>query len=411
MSDYDPTSTAQVPTQSATLPASTGSTRVSNTYNTTFGMPSGIHLTQFDGSDWNHWSGILEAILTLHEAEDVFRFTYVPSGTELHEWDSIQRRTKAYLRLYVKSDVYSLIASNSDYPHFKNKWDILKVTYGGASGSTTIFNLWIQLTQARLDNAQPMAAQLAKINEARVALTNTSMGITDTQYSLILLHALPASYEVLASTILAAGAPNTLKHTKIIAWVINEEGRRTGPSGSSLNAFRAAPIKGNGRKKDQSNMIYHYCSNKGHIKSDSQKKKRDEAEKKKKEVQASSSSRNKAANTHVLVPTTATILEVEDNDITVSLYAAAKQRWMIDSGTTHHITPHRSDFTDYNLIKGSVCLGDKSTADQIGIGTIVFRSPEGQRISLSNVLHVPSVHTRFLSTGAITDKKREDLIR
>jgi hypothetical protein len=58
---------------------------------------------------------------------------------------------------------------------------------------------------------QPMALQLAKINEAQVALANALMGVTDTQFSLILLNALPASYEVLASIILATRLPTLLK--------------------------------------------------------------------------------------------------------------------------------------------------------------------------------------------------------
>ena len=158
--------------------------------------------------------------------------------------------------------------------------------------------MWIQLTQAQLDDTKPMALQLAKINEARVALTNMSMGITDVQYSLILLNALPASYEVLASTILAAGSPSTLKHSEIITHVINKEGRQSGSarsSNSSLNAARAAPIKSKGKKNKHSNLVCHYCNNKGHIKPDCQKKKRDE-EKKKKEEASSSNNGNKVAN-------------------------------------------------------------------------------------------------------------------
>jgi hypothetical protein len=65
-------------------------------------------------------------------------------------------------------------------------------------------------------------------------------------------------------------------------------------------------------------------------------------------------------------------MEVEDNEITVSLYTAAKQRWMLDSGMTHYITPHRSDFTDYTPIKGTICLGDKLTTDQISVGSDIF---------------------------------------
>jgi len=114
----------------------------------------------------------MEAILTLHEAEDLLRFTSAPTNVPTIEWESIQRRVKAYLCLYIKPDVYSLIASGTDLPTFKDKWDKLKDTYGSTSSSTTMFNLWRQLTQATLDDSIPMAQQLVKINETCEALSN-----------------------------------------------------------------------------------------------------------------------------------------------------------------------------------------------------------------------------------------------
>lgn len=119
-------------------------------------------------------------------------------------------------------------------------------------------------------------------------------------------------------------------------------------------------------------------------------------EKKKKEKSLSGCS-NKAANSHVIVPTTATIKKVDDNTIAVSLCTAGKPRWMLDSGVMHHISPHRSDFTDYTPIKGTVHLGDKFRADQISVGTVIFKSPQGYKIMLKDVLHIPSVHTVHIS--------------
>src|SRR5712671_574138 len=226
-------STSTMTTSGSVASASTGSVsrsagtkdRVNNTYGSTFGIPTRIKLEQFDGLDWANWSGIMEAILTLHEAKDLLRFTSAPTNVPTIEWESIQRRVKAYLHLYIKPDVYSLIASGTDLPTFKDKWDKLKDTYSGASSSTTAFNLWRQLTQATLDDSIPMAQQLAKINETHEALSNASMGITNNQFCLILLHTLPNSYEVLASTILASSGPDKLKHSEIIAWILNVEGR------------------------------------------------------------------------------------------------------------------------------------------------------------------------------------------
>jgi hypothetical protein len=309
--------------------------------------------------------------------------------------------------LYTKQDVYSLVASEVDFPTFKHMWDVLKATYSGEAGSTTIFNMWINLTQAKLDNSAPLAPQLAKLNETRVALSNASMGVTDTQYSLILLNALPSSYEAVATILLASGPPTSLKASEITARLINEEGRCAGPS-MSLNAMVKVPIKGTGKgkKKDHSNLTCYYCQKKGHIQPDCCKKKKDDADKKKKEEGGSGSGGNKATNLHVLVPTSASIEEVNDN-VGVALYAAERVRWMMDSGATHHISPHRSDFKDYTPCKGSVCLGDKSTIDQVGVGSVVFTTSLGTPITLSNVLHIPQVKTWFLSTRTLAQKGAE----
>jgi len=247
-----------------------------------------------------------------------------------------------------------------------------------------------------------MATQLAKLNEARVSLSNASMGITDVQFCLILLNTLPASYEVMASTILASGAPSALSHTEIIVQIINEEGCWA-LSGSLLNVARAALIKSSGGKKgkkDHSGLTCHYCQKKGHIKPNCHKKKQDE----KKKEEGSSAGRSKSANSHVLIETLASITEATDNEISASLYAMWSDQWMLDSGATHHIMPHQSNFSNYTPTKGTVCLGDKSAQDQVGVGLVILKSPQGVTITLSNVLHVPGVQMRFISMGALIRK-------
>src|SRR6202158_6183477 len=119
----------------------------------TFNIPHGIHFPIFNGEDWPQWSGTMEAILVLYEADDVIRHASPPLGVDVAEWNSVHRRAKAYLRLYIKPDIYSHIASEVDYPTFKDKWDVLSIMYGGAVGSTAIFNQWISLISACLDDS------------------------------------------------------------------------------------------------------------------------------------------------------------------------------------------------------------------------------------------------------------------
>ena len=129
---------------------------ISNAYNAAFGIPPGVKLQQFDGSDWSKWLGTFEAILTLYEAEDHLCYCTPPYDVDPVEWANVQWWLKAYLCLYMSSGVFSQIANEFAFPTIKDRWDQLKCLYSGDTGSTTVFNNWIVLTQAKLDENQPL---------------------------------------------------------------------------------------------------------------------------------------------------------------------------------------------------------------------------------------------------------------
>ena len=78
----------------------------------------------------------------------------------------------------------------------------------------------------------------------------------------------------------------------------------------------------------------------------------------------------------------------------------------MDSGATHHITPHHSDFITYQPVKGSIHLSDKQGAviSQLGIGIAAFTSPEGICITLKDAIYAPNVGNCILSLRSILDK-------
>ena len=79
---------------------------------------------------------------------------------------------------------------------------------------------------------------------------------------------------------------------------------------------------------------------------------------------------------------------------------------LCDSGATHHITPHCSDFVTYQSVKGTICLSDKqgTVISQLGVGTAAFTSPEGICITLKDAIYVPDVGNHILSLRSILDK-------
>ena len=78
---------------------------------------------------------------------------------------------------------------------------------------------------------------------------------------------------------------------------------------------------------------------------------------------------------------------------------------MVDSGATHHISPHRSDFISWTPTKGKVSLGGHAKIDQIGTGTVKIRPLGGDKIvHLQNVMHVPNASARYFSVSSLMQK-------
>src|SRR6266852_7873629 len=78
---------------------------------------------------------------------------------------------------------------------------------------------------------------------------------------------------------------------------------------------------------------------------------------------------------------------------------------MVDSGATHHMTPHRSDFITWTPTKGVVSLGGHTEIQQIGSGTVEIRPSGGDKIvHLHDVMHVPDADSRYFSVSALMQK-------
>jgi hypothetical protein len=342
----------------------------------------------------------MQALLRLNGLKD-----HITSeqATPTAPWTESEELVLGVFEMYTQKDVWNTVSDDIKFKTCKSKWDELKKVYGGV-GSMSAFNNWIALTGTSLDESKPMLPQLQKLNDACTTLRNNNMEITPLQFSFILIKALPESYSAVASTILAAGEPKDLSPITIQERILNEEGRRSGTS-ASLN--KVAPIK----TKDK-NITCFYCNKKGHKSNECKKKKRDLAAKEKKDKEqgnaTNTASTSKAVNAHI-VPTTATITEIsdDDNQIRVSLYSAARSRWMVDSGATHHISPYRSDFISWKPARGRVSLGGHAEIDQIGTGDIVVKPLGGNpniQLTLHDVMHVPDACTHFFSVSALTRK-------
>ena len=78
------------------------------------------------------------------------------------------------------------------------------------------------------------------------------------------------------------------------------------------------------------------------------------------------------------------------------------ENWLLDSGASHHIGPHRSWFTSYETVNGSsVFMGNNVSCQTVGIGNVKIKMYDDTVKTLSDVRHVPELKKNLISFGVL----------
>jgi hypothetical protein len=83
---------------------------------------------------------------------------------------------------------------------------------------------------------------------------------------------------------------------------------------------------------------------------------------------------------------------------------ADRDVWLIDSGVSYHMTPHREWFLEYEKYDGGdVFLGDDSTTSIMGHGRVKLLLKDGWIRTLSRVLHIPKLVRSLIFVSKLDD--------
>ena len=76
--------------------------------------------------------------------------------------------------------------------------------------------------------------------------------------------------------------------------------------------------------------------------------------------------------------------------------------WILDSGCTYHMCPHKDLFSTYELLDFSVVLmGNDAQCNVVGISTVQIKSHDGIVRTLTNVHHIPDLKCDLISLGTL----------
>lgn len=89
----------------------------------------------------------------------------------------------------------------------------------------------------------------------------------------------------------------------------------------------------------------------------------------------------------------------------VNMMGSNPREWWVDTCATRHICSNRKMFSSYNVVNNGeqLFMGNSSTSKVEGEGKVVQKTTSGKELTLSNVLHVPSMHMNLVS-GSLLSK-------
>jgi hypothetical protein len=230
--------------------------------------------------------------------------------------------------------------------------------------------------------------------------------ITEEDKCITLLCYFPDSWDNLVVTI-GSTTQSTLKYEDVVASLLSKEMRQKSMDGHSTDALfirgrtqdknPSKPFgwrsKSIGRSKPprKSSRKCWKCGKTRHYKKDCKSKKVDKP---------------KGSNSTSFTEAKTSTKEGGDIYLESTSTHADRDVWLIESGASYHMTPHREWFSKYEKYDGGdVFLGDDSTSKIVGRGRVKLQLKYGRIRILPRVLHIPKLARSLISISKMDDAR------
>jgi hypothetical protein len=322
------------------------------------------------------------------------------TGMSKKDWDKLDRRARSTIRLCLAD---SLLLNVSGESTAKELWDKLGNLYQSKSLVNKLF-LRKKLYHLRMEDGDSVTEHLNAFNTLVSQLGSVNIMIAEEDKCITLLCSLPDSWDNLVVAI-GSTTQSTLKYEDVVASLLSEEMRRKSMDGHNTDALFVRGrtqdrnpgkpsgwrSKYTGRSKSPGKSLRKCwkCGKTGHYKKDCKSK----MVEKPKGSDSTSSTEAKTSTEEggdVYLASTSTHA---DHDV-----------WLIESGASYHMTPHREWFSEYEKYNGGdVFLGDDSIEKILGCGRVKLLLNDGRIRTLPGVLHIPKLAKSLISVSKLSD--------
>ncbi|KAL1944894.1 hypothetical protein VTO73DRAFT_2514, partial [Trametes versicolor] len=352
--------------------------------------------------DWTTWETQMEDLLWeaklwpyvsgKSERPTVAKDETVTTGKQaaMDTWDEKDRTALSAIRLRVSKRVIKLIRNVKTS---REAWEKLKKNFE-TKGLGKIIEIRRKLAASRYSDGEDLDEWLQQMIEWREDLISLGRTVPDDEFSIMLLAALPESWQAFA----ASFRDDEIDDADKVQGRIREHARRLQTSDTALvaNQRRTGPLCYKcgkpGLKRDCPN--HDRKPGGGGSRGGDRREKGDRKGKGGKTmVAAESDGESDYSCAAIDAPGPGEI----------ALPAVADDVWIADSGTTSHVARERRAFVEYESTPGRTLHG-AGTTPILGRGSIKMRFVHGGKattLMLRNVLHAPGVPYNLLSIGRV----------
>jgi len=240
----------------------------------------------------------------------------------------------------------------------------------------------------RMKEGASLKEHLDELNSILMELRDIDVKMEDEDVAMILLASLPPSFENFVSSLTVGKDCIILEEVKSSLFSRELRHKASGNDDESASRLTASQ-KDKQKKKFKKGKIdprdiCNYCKESDHWKKDYPKK------------------RNKNSSAAI----------VQDDSLDESLVLATdshqqrhSEQWILDSGCSFHMCPHKEWLDDYEeKAGGNVLMGNDAPCKTIGIGSVKIKMHDDVVRTLTNVRHVPDLKKNLISVGALDAK-------
>src|SRR3954462_1863865 len=299
----------------------------------------------------------------------------------------LQERALSAIFMSVTDNVLREIATEKTA---SDAWKKLEELYSGKSLTNRLY-LKKRLYNLRMVEGTPVKQHLDVFNSIIMDLGNIDITVESEDQALIVLSSLPASYESFVDTLLYG--KDTISLDDVSNALKSKELKKSYPDGRDVSETHGLAAWGGsqkdkrseGRSKSKGKTVSCFeCHEKGHYKRDCPMLRKG------KEQSAGAAVSGSAVN-H------------DDFDIGEVLsvnIGHGEDSWILNSGATFHMCPHKTWFVDYRPMSGIVYVGDGSSSSIEGAGSIRLRMSDGV-IRTMECWHVPGIKRCLISLSTL----------